>query len=232
MAWHAKPSGGYHYESAEGRENIYEINTYFNNRGYTLESQAGIVGNIIAEGGLNPWRWESDTYNTSRGYGLFGFTPATGYLNGASHLAYFSPNHSTTGITSGATPEDGIAQLTFFADNLWGWMSTCWRSYWDKTTYAELYAIRTEILNTYGNGTSLTMEQFSTIDNVYYATFAFLACFEGPNIPNMAVRYEFASAVYEQLTGDTPITPVTPSGKNKKSIFMNTKFAIIARRLR
>ena len=48
MGWYAKPSGGYGYNSAEGRANIEQINGILNGFGYTLESQAGILGNIVA----------------------------------------------------------------------------------------------------------------------------------------------------------------------------------------
>ena len=54
MAWHAKPSGGYGYNSTEGRANIEQINGILNELGFTLESQAGILGNIVAESALNP----------------------------------------------------------------------------------------------------------------------------------------------------------------------------------
>lgn len=203
MSWNAKPSGSIGYSTTEGQENIAEINMFFNEREYTLEAQAGIIGNVIGESGLNPWRWQGDTYSLSGGYGLFQYTPASGYIDGCSHLEYYAPNLSTTSITSGADPTDGIAQLTAFADNtLSKWGSGCWRPYWNPSTYSELYALRRTILNTYGDGSSLTMEQFKNIDDVYSATFAFLACFEGPLVPNMDIRYEYASTVYEMLGGE------------------------------
>ena len=54
MGWYAKPSGGYGYNSTEGRANIEQINGILNELGFTLESQAGILGNIVAESALNP----------------------------------------------------------------------------------------------------------------------------------------------------------------------------------
>lgn len=214
--WHAKPSGSYGYSSTEGYENIVEMSGYFTSLGYTLESQAGIIGNAVAESGLNPWRWQSDTYNLNGGYGLFQFTPASGYIDGCKDIQFYAPNLSTSEVTEGAEATDGMAQLQAFAFNtLSKWGSGCWRSYWNKTTYADLYAVRERILNTYGSGSSLSMEQFKTIDNVYDATFAFLACFEGPAVPNMSTRYEYASAVYEILTGKLPDDPTTPTTKRK-----------------
>lgn len=217
MSWYAKPSGSYGYNSFEGKANIGEMNAFFNVRGYTLEAQAGIMGNAMGESGLNPWRWQSDRVSASGGYGLFQYTPASGYINDMAHLEYYAPNLSVTEITSGASPTDGIAQCEVFADNLLGkWMTSCWRTYWDKDTYPDLWNVRTNILNLYGDGQRLTMSNFKNIDNVYYATFAFLACFEGPAVPNMSARYDYASDIYSMLTGDTPDTPDNPPQKRKK----------------
>jgi hypothetical protein len=227
MSWHAKPSGAYGYNSVEGKENISEMNMFFNSRDYTLEAQAGIFGNVVGESGLNPWRWQSDTVNLSGGYGLFQYTPARRYINGASQLDHYAPNLSVTEVTAGASPEDGIAQCTAFADNtLSKWTTACWRPYWDKDTYAELYAVRTDILNIYGDGSRLTMSQFKSIDNVYYATFAFLSCFEGPAVPNMNIRYEYASDIYTILTGETPIPPVPPTKRKKMPIWMLLRYGL------
>lgn len=217
MGWHAKPTGSYGYNSDEGRDNIAEINKFFNGRGYTLESQAGIIGNVIGESGLNPWRWQGDEYDLTGGYGLFQYTPASEYINGCTNISNYSPNLSVTSITPNANPRDGLAQLTVFADNSLGkWVPTCWRPYWDTETYVDLYQVRNRILNVYGDGSGLSMKQFMGINNVYDSTFAFLACFEGPAVPNMGARYEFASAVYQYLTGDMPDEPDTPTKKKKK----------------
>lgn len=217
MSWHAKPSGGYGYSSVEGAENISEINGFFNGRGYTLEAQAGVIGNIIAESALNPWRWQSDTYNTGGGYGLFQYTPASGYLSGGRGVLGYAPNLSATSITSGAQASDGYCQLIVFADDMLGkWVGACWRDYWSASAYPALYQRRTNILNNYGNGSYLTMYQFSQIDDIGDATFAFLACFEGPLVPNFTDRLNNANAVYSMLSGDTPDDPPGPgpiSGK-------------------
>lgn len=211
MAWYAKPSGPYSISSAEGTANVEQINGFFNGRAYSLEAQAGVIGNIMAEGGLNPWRWQSDKVSLSGGYGLFQYTPARSYINGATTVEGYGPNQSVTAITPGARPEDGYAQLIVFADNTLGkWVSTCWRNYWEPSAYPELYALRQQILNTFGDGSHLSMAQFAKIDIVYDATFAFLACFEGPAVPNMETRYINATAAYKLLTGDVPPEPPGP----------------------
>ena len=54
MAWHAKPSGGYNAYSVAGIDNIFEINN--NLQSFHIAAISGIIGNIMAESGLNPWR--------------------------------------------------------------------------------------------------------------------------------------------------------------------------------
>lgn len=216
MSWNAKPSGSYQYDSKAGTENIFEINAFFNTENYTIEAQSGLIGNVMAESGLNPWRWQSDTVNLSGGYGLFQFTPASGYID-LTDVPFHSPNLSTSEQTSGATVNDGEAQLIVFnEDRLGKWISSCWRTYWDVNTYAQLYAERKRILNTYGNGSKITLNQFKTIKNVWDATFTFLACYEGPRVPNVDPRYENAVNAYELLTGNPPDPPIPPTPVNKK----------------
>lgn len=218
MSWYAKPSGAYYLNSNEAVSNIQEMNIFFNQHGYTLESQAGIIGNAYGESGLNPWRWQGDTVNLNGGYGLFQYTPASGYFSDASSLPNYAPNMSTTTITAGASASDGVAQMTLFNNNNpVRWLPSCWRTYWDKTQYAELYELRSQIISNYGSNDSLSLEQFKQIDDVYSATFAFLACFEGPAVPGLANRYDFAQEVYPLLSTETPIEPTR---KRKMPLWM------------
>lgn len=199
--WNAKPSGAYALSSAKAKENITEIAAYLTPKGYTDESQAGVVGNVYGESGLNPWRWQSDTVNTDMGYGLFQFTPASSYLNKAKNLAEYAPNLSTSEITTGAKPTDGIAQLEAFDTDLLGkWNVYLWRPYWDKTEYAELYQEALRVLETYGTNYQLSIGQFRTIDNIYDATLAFLGCYEGPAVPNITARVKYAETAYEVIS--------------------------------
>lgn len=209
--WYAKPAGAYGYGSTEGRANIDMMNGYFNSQNFSLESQAGIMGNVVSESGLNPWRWQGDSYSRYGGYGLFQYTPAYQYIDNCSSLDGYGPNLSASYVTSGARPEDGWAQCVAFAtDALSKWVAWCWRDYWDRTVYQNLWQTRNRIVNTYGDGSSLTLAQFKTINDVYDATFAFLACFEGPQVPNMQNRWENASAIYQILSGVTPPDPPGP----------------------
>ena len=205
MGWYAKPSGGYDPHSVAGLMNIDAFRSQFPT--WTTESIAGMLGNVLAESGLNPWRWQRDTYNTSGGYGLFQFTPASGYLA----LSGVTPNLSTTDTTPGATPEDADRQIQAFrTDELGKWNSSAWRSYWDTTTYASLYAYRTQCLNDWGHGNGISIAEFSDCADVYAATFLFLACFEGPAVPNIDERNRNAKVMYHILTGQDPTPPYIP----------------------
>ena len=205
MAWYAKPRGGYNLYSAEAITNIFNYRTEFST--WSLESVCGMLGNVQAESGFNPWRWQGDRYGTGRGYGLFQFTPASGYI----YLSGATPNLSVDSVTTGATPEDAVRQIQAFRTNELGkWVSSCWRSYWNTSTYADLYAYRSQVLARWGNGSSISIAEFSEVTDIYDAAFIFLACFEGPQVPNIGVRNQNAANIYTILTGDPPPTPPEP----------------------
>lgn len=184
--------------------NTQQVNALCNEQGYALGAQAGLLGNVYGESGLNPWRWGNDSFNLSTGYGLFMITPATVYIDGCKGIPGYAPNLSTSGHTPGAKPTDAIAQFTAFDTGRIGWVGTCWRSYWSPADYPEQYALREKCLNEYGNGSYVSLEQWKRIDDIRDATFVFLACFEGPMIPNLDARVEFANAAWYYLTGETP----------------------------
>lgn len=210
MTWHAKPSGSYSIGSTEGVDNILEMAACW--PAWTDEAKSAAIGNSIHEGGLNPWRWQYDRESSipDLGYGLFQFTPGSGYVLG---VARSTPNLSTTHQTPEATPQDGATQCDVVATNELGkWVDTCWRRYWNdgggNPKYPDLYSYRQECLNRWGNGTRITLAQFGQITDIDAATFVFLACFEGPSVPNYTPRTASARQVYEIITGVTP--PPTP----------------------
>lgn len=210
MTWYAKPKGSYGINSAEGLSNIWEMAS--NWPAWTDEAKAAAIGNSVHEGGLNPWRWQYDSADSipNLGYGLFQFSPATSYLN--SGWPTIAPNMSVSSVTAGADPSDGEAQCEVLAtDYLHKWVSNCWRSYWSPTSYNVLYAYRQDVLNRWGSGSSITLAQFGQCQDVDAATFIFLACYEGPKVPNFDVRKKTAAQIYYILTGQTPPpTPPTP----------------------
>ena len=207
MTWHAKPSGGYSFSSTENYDNSMEIYGILSAQGFDVAAVSGLCGNAQHESGLNPWRWQNDTVNTALGYGLLQWTPSTGYTS----LPGATPNFSTSVQTTGATPEDGARQMqAFYENNPAKWMSSCWRSYWSKTTYSAYYDRTRYILNTWGNGAKITLAQFATINDPSYAADCFLACFEGPGVPDYLTREATAGDFYQRFTGVTPPTPPTP----------------------
>jgi len=209
MTWHAKPSGSYLYTTQEGNDNIFEMASCW--PAWTDEAKSAAIANSYHEGGLNPWRWQGDSQSsvTSGGYGLFQFTPGSGYIN--SGFPGITPNLSVSSVTPGATAADGACQCDVVAtDYLGKWVSNCWRSYWDPQTYNNLYAYRQQVLNQWGSGSSITLAQFGQCQDLDAATFIFLACFEGPRIPNYDVRKSTAAAIYQIITGTTPPTPPVP----------------------
>ena len=216
LIWHAKPDGGYSMNSNEGIDNITCINGFLNSRGYTLEAQSGIIGNMIHESALNPWQWEygfTPGIYCQGGYGLFQFTPAEDYFAQCWDVDGFAPNMSRSEVTANARPSDGYAHLVVFDEDLLSkWMTFCWRPGWDRTQYANLWEMRRRIIEEYGTDGGLTQAAFKNITNIAWATFAFLACYEGPGVPNFSVREQSALAVYALLSGDTPPPPTPPPG--------------------
>lgn len=219
MPFYAKPSGGYAISSTEGTANIYAVYDYLHPLGYDKQCVVGILGNMSGESGLNPWRWQNDIVDMSsnyKGYGLVQFTPAYQYVN-LTGIPDHAPNLSTSSTTAGASPDDAKAQLYVLAnDTLGKWVGDCWRSYWNPADYPTLYAKHTHILNTYGSGSYLTMAQFATINDYTDACFAFLACYEGPGVPNYDARVALAAQVktildpYEPGPDPPPPPPPTP----------------------
>lgn len=195
MGFYAKTNGTYAITSSEGTNNIYAIYDYLHPLGFSNASIIGILGNVVAESGLNPWLWEGGYVSYSNGYGLFQFTPASEYIN-ASGVPNHAPNLSVTDITPGASPDDAYGQLYCMAQDRFGkWMGYCWRNYWSSSDYPNLYAMHTYILNHYGSGSYLSFNQFKAIDDYSYACFAFLACYEGPAIPNYSTRNYYCSII-------------------------------------
>lgn len=63
---------------SEMYNNALYIAAFFMRQGWTMEAIAAILGNMQTESNMNPGIWENlDKGNTSRGYGLVQWTPAT-----------------------------------------------------------------------------------------------------------------------------------------------------------
>lgn len=90
--------GSYFNESstlsaAQVNVNATYIAHFFTVEGWSMNAIAGILGNMQAESGLNPGRWQSDNVgNYSGGYGLVQWTPATNYTNWCTATGYSDPS--------------------------------------------------------------------------------------------------------------------------------------------
>ena len=77
-------------------------------KGWTPNAIAGILGNMQHESAINPGRWQSDRVgNTSGGYGLVQWTPATKYIEWA----------EDNGYTDYSTMDGNLARLLYEVEN-------------------------------------------------------------------------------------------------------------------
>lgn len=198
MTWYAKPRGSYGVGSDEWNSNVFAFWEVCERLGYTKEACAGMIGNSQGEGGLNPWRWQGDEVNYSMGYGLFQYTPASGYFDNYGRISsYFSPNTSTTTQTTGATPNDGIAQIECISASgkYVGGSSRVDRI---KPYYATCESYQ-------------TLDNFKKITDVYGATVCWIGFFEAPRIideEKINQRYSWALSAYELLKDSPTPKPI------------------------
>ena len=113
--WHNKNVGAYSRDSVECQENVLKIMSILIPLGWTDNAIAGLCGNIEAESGFNPWRWQNDSQSMSMGYGLFQYTPASKYVGDslASTMQGYNPNYP---VGNGGQ-DDGTAQILYMLQN-------------------------------------------------------------------------------------------------------------------
>lgn len=219
-AWHAKPLDGYDRTSQEAIDNVMMLARAIMPLGWSIKSLAALLGNGAGESGLNPWRWENNyipTYNEflgwhgtvaqQHGYGLFGFTPASSYINSTNEQTYarygYAPNFRD--ITGRAT--DGEAQTRYFISTVEpNWSHGNHGYYWDNFN-----AIGVDIDTFY----YMTYQEFMAgIDSqgndipLDYMTGAFELCYEKPADWAAADSYDYrcSSAQYwYDVLKDMPI---------------------------
>lgn len=233
MPWHAKATGGYDRTSTEGLDNANMLASAMVSDGFSIASISAILGNGAGESGLNPWRWESDyvpTYNEflgwsgqqaqQHGYGLFGFTPASSYINSnnQSQLAQYgyAPNFSDRA----GNASDGGAQTKYFATTVeQNWTHNLYNYYADNFS-----AIGVNISDFY----YMTFAQFKSGQDAQgndipldWLTGAFELCYEKPADWAAANSYNYrksnAAYWYDYFTHHPP-TPV-PSGSDFNIMF-------------
>lgn len=82
-------TGNRYLSMEEMQNNALCVLSYLYPKGWTLNAIAGMLGNMQTESNINPGIWQSlDEGNTSLGYGLVQWTPATNYLNWADAQGY------------------------------------------------------------------------------------------------------------------------------------------------
>lgn len=82
-------------------------------KGWTLNAVAGMLGNMQRESTLNPGIWQNnDVGNTTGGYGLVQWTPATKYIN------WLLPG------SDASTMDNNISRILYELENNLQWIST------------------------------------------------------------------------------------------------------------
>lgn len=128
MPWHAKSTGGYARDTQEAQDNAVMFASVLQSVGWSLESICAALGNIQGEGAMNPWRWDSDTYFPTQAeaiqdqavYGLFNYTPFTGYMNLGANYPGFGINYNDGNDNNTGSIKDGDAQALFMNDDILG----------------------------------------------------------------------------------------------------------------
>lgn len=112
--WKVKDKGPYNIDSDEAYNNALLVYAILSEKGWTLNAISAILGNIGAESGYNPWRWQSDiegTLTTERGYGLVQFSPGNKYISDARAkvLEGYAPHYAD----HVGSQSDGTAQMIY-----------------------------------------------------------------------------------------------------------------------
>lgn len=82
MAWIVKVGVNAYLTQSEMENNATEFYGYFNSKGFTIESVAGMLGNLQQESNINPGM--KQTASTSSGWGLIQWTPSSNLTDYAS----------------------------------------------------------------------------------------------------------------------------------------------------
>lgn len=99
----------------EMEANAKYIYSYLSNEGWTKNAIAGMLGNMQAESSLNPGRWQSeDVGNTSGGYGLVQWTPATKYLSWC----------DSEGLSDASEMDNNLKRIIYELANNLQWIAT------------------------------------------------------------------------------------------------------------
>lgn len=196
--WQAKKYGAYGRSSQEAFDNAICTYNLLSSLGWSICAICGVYGNIEAESGYNPWRWEGDDvldYGDPRiasssvhGYGFPQFTPAGKYILDSNAQAFdgYAPNFDN--VTG--DPFDGDAQLRFIDQ---------YADYIAKPAYP------------------LSYEEYKVdMTSPEYSARAWLINYERPGDQSESVQEYRASIArywYDILIEYDPSEPIPPEGK-------------------
>lgn len=106
-------SGNYYLSTAQMTDNAQYILNYLLNKGWTKNAICGMLGNMQRESTINPGIWQNlDEGNTSLGFGLVQWTPATTYINWC----------SSNGLDPGAM-DSNLKRILYELDNGLQWIT-------------------------------------------------------------------------------------------------------------
>lgn len=95
--------------------NVEYIHNYLTDKGWTTKAISALCGNMQAESTINPGRWQSeDVGNTSMGYSLVQWTPASKYIGWC----------NSEGLSDPSEMDNALARICFEVANGLQWIST------------------------------------------------------------------------------------------------------------
>lgn len=250
MAWHAKPTDWYRppdysaspidYGDPDGCANVGMINSLLNAEHYSIYAIAAIVGNWQGEGGLNPWRWQSNevpTYqqfvdgwgsSSYHGYGMAGWTPANSYINSTNaNYAGFAPNFAS-GQYPGHPPSatDGHAQTLFFIDvaaaNFVNYVADNYEDDFPPDFGFYNYFYRDPVSGNIWGWDSFKSGYYPSGGQIPLDVLAgaFMFRWEKPSAGGTNIvwraRVTWSNNWYQYLTGHPPVPPVPPTPTSRK----------------
>lgn len=195
MAW----IGGNRYLStSESINNAKMVVDYLTGLGWSSEAILGTIVNMDAESGINPQIWEGLTVDTSGGYGLVQWTPATKLIDWCN--------------SSGLDYTDGNAQLERINYESGAGIQWFENGYLPDSRMPDL-----------PYSPPVTFAQYTQLNDAVLATKYWLAYYEHPAWEYMLSRYNSATSDValwrERLDGYIPHPP-TPSGDSNPLPFM------------
>lgn len=251
MPWINRNDGTFAYTSAEGENNARMVRDVLASLGWSLNAICGVLGNIFAEGGGNPWQWEysisprppaqSYAETTGYGYGLFGWTPAKKYIDAGRSYSGYGVNYA--GVAG--SPDDGTAQTALMSHCIEHPISYNYRgqtytsTQWITGARGNAHSTTTFGKNWYNYYVKVGRHTMQAADfkvsqlPADYLALTFLECFEGPFNPlgSYATRQRIAAHFWELFSGEEPTPPPTPTPTpgDRSTRFLKLCFALRAK---